>query len=94
MKFRVVLKGKTLNGYDFVFKVKVPPSKHQGLLNFLKQTTREDNPNKDVEFTVEMLSKDKKRVESLYFGRFRWQKRKSIEEAAKEIEKHEKSKKK
>jgi len=83
MKFSLVLKGKTINGHDFKFKVKIPPSKHLGMINFLKQTTREDNPHTEIEFTIEMISKDKKHKESMYFGKFILEKRKSIEEANK-----------
>jgi hypothetical protein len=72
MKFRIVLKSKTKKGYDLVLKLKVPPSKHQGLVNFLKIALESDT---DVTFTVEKIGTDKKQEESSVFGKFKFQKK-------------------
>ena len=54
MKFRLVFETKSKNGHPVVLKFKVPPSKHQGLVNFLKIAMEENHP---VEFTVEKIQK-------------------------------------
>jgi hypothetical protein len=72
MKFRIVLKSKTKKGHDLVLKLKVPPSKHQGLVNFLKIALESDT---DVTFTIEKIGTDKKQEESSVFGKFKFQKR-------------------
>ena len=72
MKFRIVLKSKTKKGHDLVLKLKVPPSKHQGLVNFLKIALESDT---DVTFTVEKVGTDKKQEESSVFGQFKFQKK-------------------
>ena len=72
MKFRIVLKSKTKKGHDLVLKLKVPPSKHQGLVNFLKIALESDT---DVTFTVEKIGTDKKQEESSVFGQFKFQKK-------------------
>lgn len=74
MKFRIVLKTKTKNDHELVLKLNVPPSKYQGLSNFLKIALDSSNPNNDVKFTVEKIDNDKKRVESSTFGKFKFQK--------------------
>ena len=73
MKFKVVLKSKTQKGNDLVLKLNVPPSKHQGLVNFLKIALESKN---DVTFTVEKLStSDDQAEESSVFGTFKFQKK-------------------
>ena len=56
MKFRLVFETTSKNGKPVVIKFNVPPSKHQGLVNFLKIATEENHP---VEFTVEKIQKGK-----------------------------------
>lgn len=75
MKFRAVLKTKTKKGNDVVLKLKIPPSKHQGLSNFLKIALDPDNKNNDITFTIEKIGTDKKHVESSMFGKFKLQKK-------------------
>ena len=53
MKFRLVFETRTKNGHPVQLKFKVPPSKHQGLINFLKIASEHGN---DVEFTVEKIT--------------------------------------
>jgi len=72
MKFRIVLKSKTKKGHDLVLKLKVPPSKHQGLVNFLKIALESDT---NVTFTIEKIGTDKKQEESSVFGKFKFQKK-------------------
>ena len=74
MKFKVVLKSKTQKGHDLVLKLNVPPSKHQGLVNFLKIALESNN---DVTFTVEKSSGTEEEVEeSSIYGEFKFQKKK------------------
>lgn len=75
MKFRIVLKTKTKNQNDMIMKFNVAPSKHKGLINFLKMATDSNNPNSDVEFTVEKIGEDGKKVELSYTGNFKFLKR-------------------
>ena len=56
MKFRLVFETTSKNGHPVQLKFKVPPSKHQGLVNFLKIAIEEGNP---VEFTVEKIDQEK-----------------------------------
>jgi hypothetical protein len=72
MKFRVVLKTKTKKGHELVLKLKVPPSKHQGLVNFLNAAMGSDN---QVTFTVEKISTEQEHTESSVFGEFKFQKK-------------------
>lgn len=74
MKFRVVLKTKTKKGKDLVLKLKIPPSKHQGLINFLQIATNDENPNNDTTFTIEKIGVDKQHIESSFFGEFKFKK--------------------
>ncbi len=74
MKFRIVLKTKTKKDHDLVLKLNVPPSKYQGLSNFLKIALDSKNPNNEVKFTIEKIGSDKKRTESSTFGKFKFQK--------------------
>jgi len=55
VKFRLVFETQTKNGHPVQIKFKVPPSKHQGLINFLKIAVEHGN---DVDFTVEKISGD------------------------------------
>lgn len=57
MKFRLVFETTSKNGYPVQLKFNVPPSKHQGLVNFLKIAVEEGHP---VDFTVEKSDKGKK----------------------------------
>ncbi|MHA1727437.1 MAG: hypothetical protein ACTSWY_01740 [Promethearchaeota archaeon] len=77
MKFRVVLKSKTKKGHELVLKLNVAPSKHQGLINFIKIALASEN---DVTFKIEKIGSDKKRTESSVFGKFKLQKSDSKEE--------------
>ncbi|MHA1821188.1 MAG: hypothetical protein ACTSU2_01405 [Promethearchaeota archaeon] len=72
MKFRAVFKTKTKKNKDLIFKLKVPPSKHLGLINFLNTALRAGN---DVIFTIEKVDKDKHREESSIYGVFRLMKK-------------------
>jgi hypothetical protein len=80
MKFRVVLKTKTKKGHDLVLKLNVAPSKHQGLVNFLKAATDSDN---EVTFTVEKISTEQEHTESSVFGNFKFQKKSTKKETQK-----------
>ena len=73
MKFRVVLKTKTKKGKDLVLKLKVPPSKHQGLVNFLNTAMDADE---QVTFTIEKISTEQEHSESSVFGDFKFKKAK------------------
>ena len=55
MKFRLVFETRTKNGHPVQLKFKVPPSKHQGLINFLKIALEHGN---DVDFSVEKILGD------------------------------------
>jgi hypothetical protein len=57
VKFRLVFETETENGKKVQLKFNVPPSKHQGLVNFLKIAV---NQGKDVQFTVEKVTPEKK----------------------------------
>jgi hypothetical protein len=72
MKFRVVLKTKTKKGHDLVLKLKVPPSKHLGLINFINAAIDSDN---QVTFTVEKISTEQEHSESSVFGEFKFKKK-------------------
>lgn len=76
MKFRVVLKTKTKKGHDLTLKLKVPPSKHQGLVNFLTAAMTSDE---NVTFTVEKISSGEEHnaSESSVFGEFKFKKKTS-----------------
>ncbi|MHA1110599.1 MAG: hypothetical protein ACTSRE_05820 [Promethearchaeota archaeon] len=76
MKFRVVLKTKTKKGHDLTLKLKVPPSKHQGLVNFLNAAMTSDE---QVTFTVEKISSSEEHShsESSVFGNFKFKKKTS-----------------
>ena len=73
MKFKIVLKSKTQKGNDLILKLNVPPSKHQGLINFLKIALESNN---DVTFTIEKSSSNNDDVEeSTVYGEFKFQKK-------------------
>ena len=72
MKFRVVLKTKTKKGHELVLKLKVPPSKHQGLVNFMNAAMGADE---NVTFTVERISTEQEHTESSVFGDFKFKKK-------------------
>ena len=57
MKFRLVFETTTKNGKKVLLKFKVPPSKHLGLINFLKIAMEQ---GEEVNFAVEKISEDKK----------------------------------
>lgn len=57
MKFRLVFETTSKHGHPVQLKFNVPPSKHQGLVNFLKIAVEEGHL---VEFTVEKADKGKK----------------------------------
>ena len=57
MKFRLVFETTTKKGKKVLLKFKVPPSKHLGLINFLKIAAEHGN---EVNFAVEKISEDKK----------------------------------
>ena len=59
MKFRLVFETTTKNGKKVLLKYKVPPSKHLGLINFLKIAVEDGN---EVNFAVEKISEDKKEL--------------------------------
>ena len=82
MKFRVVLKTKTKKGHDFTLKLKVPPSKHQGLVNFLNAAMVSEE---DVTFTVEKIStgEEHSHDESSVFGNFKFKKKASTKKSPK-----------
>ncbi len=55
MKFRLVFNTTTEKGNDVVLKFNVPPSKVQGLVNFLNIALNHGN---EVNFSIEKISKD------------------------------------
>lgn len=57
MKFRLVFETTTNNGKKVQLKFKVPPSKHVGLINFLKIAAEQDH---EVDFAIEKILDDKK----------------------------------
>ena len=59
MKFRLVFHTTTKKGSPVELKFKVPPSKHLGLINFLKIALEHGKP---VEFYVEKLTAEKKEL--------------------------------
>lgn len=59
MKFRLVLETKTKNGHPVVLKFNVAPSKHQGLINFLKIALNDGHP---VNFTVEKIEGEEREL--------------------------------
>ena len=56
MKFRLVFETTSKHGHPVQLKFNVPPSKHQGLVNFMNIAVEEGNP---VDFTVEKVDKSK-----------------------------------
>ena len=71
MKFRIVLETKTKNDYDLVLKLNVPPSKHQGIVNFMKIALENDS---EVVFKVEKESAEGEKERSSVYGEFKLQK--------------------
>lgn len=57
VKFNLVFETTTKNGHKTQLKFHVPPSKHLGLINFLKMATEDD---KNVQFTIEKVTPEKK----------------------------------
>ena len=57
MKFRLVFETTSKNGHPVQLKFNVPPSKHQGLVNFLKIALEEGHP---VDFMVEKWNQGEK----------------------------------
>jgi hypothetical protein len=57
VKFRLVFETTTKNGKKVQLKFKVPPSKHLGLINFMKIAVEQGN---EVDFAVEKIVEDKK----------------------------------
>ena len=62
MKFRLVFETTTKKGKEVLLKFKVPPSKHLGLINFLKIAMEDGN---EVKFAVEKISEDKKELSKI-----------------------------
>ena len=62
MKFRLVFETTTKKGKKVLLKYKVPPSKHLGLINFLKIAMEDGN---EVSFAVEKISEDKKELSKI-----------------------------
>ena len=62
MKFRLVFETTTKKGKKVLLKFKVPPSKHLGLINFLKIATEQGN---EVNFAIEKISEDKKELSKI-----------------------------
>jgi hypothetical protein len=62
MKFRLVFETTTKKGKKVLIKYKVPPSKHLGLINFLKIAMEDGN---EVSFAVEKISEDKKELSKI-----------------------------
>ena len=62
MKFRLVFETTTKKGKKVLLKCKVPPSKHLGLINFLKIAMEDGN---EVNFAVEKISEDKKELSKI-----------------------------
>ena len=62
MKFRLVFETTTKKGKKVLLKYKVPPSKHLGLINFLKIAIEDGN---EVSFAVEKISEDKKELSKI-----------------------------
>jgi hypothetical protein len=66
-KFRLVFETETKKGNKVQLKFKVPPSKHLGLINFLKIAVGSAN---DVDFTIEKITEEKKEISKVK-GKFR-----------------------
>ncbi|MHA1721216.1 MAG: hypothetical protein ACTSWX_16865 [Promethearchaeota archaeon] len=62
MKFRLVFETTTKKGKKVLLKFKVPPSKHLGLINFLKIAKEHGN---EVNFAVEKISEDQKELSKI-----------------------------
>ena len=56
VKFRLVFETTTKHGKKVQIKFKVPPSKHLGLVNFLKIATEGDE---EIKFAVEKVTEEK-----------------------------------
>ena len=56
-KFHIILETTTKNGKKVMLKLKVPPSKHLGLINFLKIGLENGD---DINFAVEKVSSEKR----------------------------------
>jgi hypothetical protein len=67
MKFRLIFETITKNGKKVQIKFKIPPSKHLGLINFMKIALEQGD---DVHFFVEKLT-DEKRELSKVEGKFK-----------------------
>ena len=67
VKFRLVFETTTKHGKKAQLKFKVPPSKHLGLVNFLKIAMEADE---EVQFAVEKVTEDKHEL-SHAKGKFR-----------------------
>jgi hypothetical protein len=67
MKFRLVFETTTKKGNKVQLKLKVPPSKHLGLINFLKIALEDGN---DVDFNVEKIEGEKHEISKVH-GQFK-----------------------
>lgn len=67
MKLRLVLNTKTNNEKDACIKFNIPPSKQEGILNFIQLASSKNQP---VSITFEKISKSGEREESKVEGKF------------------------
>ena len=63
MKFRLILNTTTNKGHPVQIKFKVPPSKHLGLINFLKIALENDS---DVELAIEKIDEGKSTLSKVH----------------------------
>ncbi|MHA1522371.1 MAG: hypothetical protein ACTSVZ_09625 [Promethearchaeota archaeon] len=63
MKFRLILNSTTKKGHPVQIKFNVPPSKHLGLINFLKIATENEN---DVELAIEKIEDGKSELSKVH----------------------------
>ena len=68
MKFRLILNSTTKNGHPVQLKFNVPPSKHLGLINFLKIAMESES---DVELAIEKIDEGKSELSKVH-GTFKF----------------------
>lgn len=93
MKLKLVLKLTTDKDKDVSIKFNIPPSKHNGFINFINMAL---NQNKPVIITFEKISKSGERQESKIVGTFKFEGKDDpgLKQLEKEIDDKEKKRKK
>jgi len=69
MKLRLVLNTKAKNEKDLSIKFNIPPSKQEGILNFIQLASSKNQP---VSITFEKISKSGEKEESKVEGNFKF----------------------